>query len=297
MPTMKVNGIELYYDEYGIGDNIVISASGGDFKHYSEGNWPYYLADNGYHLYTITLRGYWKSTHVTEDYGLDWYNIWADDVYEFGKNLGTDKYFYTGLSHGSGVGWHLADRRPEALKGFIAIVCGPHSLKSDLNARGTSPAREQTILAADDPELKLRIINEREPDWSKIPFDQIKKEKFVYEQWKQDFIEMTPEEMRIRPYTAFAWIKTEEEMEAKLRSISVPTLMIGGMQDTIISPESMLRSANCVPNSKTVLYQNGTHMVAYELVESVKQDILQFMRECDAHKTIPAADIQINLRN
>lgn len=281
MPLAKVNGIELYYDEYGSGDNVVIAASGGDFKHYRKDHWPYCLADNGYRLYTITLRGYWKSTHVTEDYGLEWYNIWADDIHAFAVSLGIDRYFYTGLSHGSGVGWHLADRHPEVLKGFIAIVCGPHSLKGDINPQGTSPARERTIRAADDPELKLQIIMEMEPDWNRIAPDKLDEARLEYEQRKQDFMEMTPEEMRIRPYTAFAWIRTEEEMEAKLRTIRVPTLMIGGMQDAIISPASMLRSAECVPDSKTIIYQKGTHMVAFEEAESVKQDILQFIRQID----------------
>ena len=138
MAYAKVNGVELWYEEFGTGDKIVLTASGGDFKRPDPAEWPYYLADHGYYVYAITLRGHWKSTQVKEDYGMEWYNIWSDDIYEFGRMLGVDKYFYTGVSHGSGVGWHLADRHPEVIKGFIAIVCGPHFLEGDLNELQTS---------------------------------------------------------------------------------------------------------------------------------------------------------------
>ena len=50
MAYAQVNGVSLYYDEFGSGDNIVITASGGDFKHPDMNQWPYYLANYGYHL-------------------------------------------------------------------------------------------------------------------------------------------------------------------------------------------------------------------------------------------------------
>ena len=37
MPYANVNGVSLYYDEFGSGDKVVITASGGDFKHPDNG--------------------------------------------------------------------------------------------------------------------------------------------------------------------------------------------------------------------------------------------------------------------
>lgn len=279
MPYADVNGVSLYYDEFGSGDKIVITASGGDFKCPDRKKWPYYLADYGYHLYTVTIRGHWKSTHVTDDYGKEWYNIWADDIYEFGKFVGAEKYIYMGLSHGSGVGWHLADRHPEVLKGFVAIVCGPHYLDGDLNENQTSFARERTIQAADDPELKAEIARSWEPDWNKVPPEKLEEEKKRYEQRVAEWMEMSPEEMRIRPRIAFAWIDTEEELVEKLRTIQVPTLMIAGVRDEIVSVKAMIRSACAVPGSKTIFYEAGGHGVAYDpdWEEDVRDEILLFL--------------------
>ncbi|MDE5909003.1 MAG: alpha/beta hydrolase [Lachnospiraceae bacterium] len=284
MAYAEVNGVKLYYDEFGVGDKVVICASSGDFKHPNMDIWPYYMANYGYHLYTVTLRGSWKSTHVTEDYGKEWYNIWADDIYEFSKYVGVEKFIYMGVSHGSGVGWHIADRHPEALQGFVAIVCGPHYLDGDINELQTSFAREQTIRAADDPELKLKLIKDQEPDWSTIPPERLEREKQRYQERYQEWMEMTPEEMRIRPRMAFAWISTEEELVEKLKTIKVPTLMLGACQDNIVSPKAMLRSACSVPNAKTILWQSADHGFAMgvdEIAEDAKDEILLFLKKLE----------------
>ncbi|MCI8895755.1 MAG: alpha/beta hydrolase [Lachnospiraceae bacterium] len=282
MAYASVNGVELYYDEFGSGDQVVICASGGDFKHPDPDVWPYYMASYGYHLYTVTLRGHWKSTHITEDYGKEWYNIWADDIYEFGKLVGAKRFVYMGLSHGSGVGWHLADRHPEVLKSFIAIVCGPHYLCGDLNEKQTSFARERTIQAADDPELKLQLIKEQEPDWSRIPPERLEEEKRRWQEHYEGWMEMSPEEMRLRPRIAFAWIDTEEELMEKLKTIKVPMLMLGACQDKIINPKAMLRSACAVPNAKTILWQSADHGFAMgrdALAEDARDEILLFLKQ------------------
>lgn len=282
MAYASVNGVELYYDEFGSGDKVIICASGGEFKRPEMDCWPYYMANYGYHLYTVTLRGHWKSTHVTEDYGKEWYNIWADDIYEFAKAVGVEKYVYMGLSHGSGVGWHLADRHPEVLKCFVAIVCGPHYLCGDLNENQTSYARERTIQAADHPEMIADMIKDMEPDWSQIPADKMEAEKIRWQHTREDLLEMTPEEMRIRPRIAFAWIDTEEELVEKLKTIKVPMLMLAACQDEIISPKAMFRSACAVPNAKTIFYQSAGHAFAHgrgPLAEDAKEEILLFLKQ------------------
>ncbi len=179
------------------------------------------------------------------------------------------------------AGWDgiLADRHPNVLKGFVAIVCGPHYLKGDLNENQTSFAREQTIRAADDPQLKEAIARSWEPDWSKIPKEKLEEEKKHYRQRVEDWMEMTPEEMRMRPRIAFAWITTEEELVEKLKTIKVPMLMVAGVQDKIVSVKAMLRSACAVPNAKTVFYQSGDHGVAWDerWADDVRDEILLFL--------------------
>ncbi len=139
-----------------------------------------------------------------------------------------------------------------------------------------------TIQAADDPELKKEIIKKQEPDWSKIPPERLEAEKARYQQRYEEWMEMSPEEMRIRPRIAFAWIDTEEELIEKLKTIRVPMLMLAACQDAIVSPQAMLRSACAVPNAKTIFWQAAEHGFAMgmdELAEDAKEEILLFLKQ------------------
>ncbi|MFY9569272.1 MAG: hypothetical protein WAP56_08905, partial [Acetivibrionales bacterium] len=80
----EVNGVRLYYREYGSGEKYILSAQMGFDP--DEKGWPMDLADEGFHVFTIQIRGYGKSSHVSEDLGGEWYNIWADDVYAFARS-------------------------------------------------------------------------------------------------------------------------------------------------------------------------------------------------------------------
>ena len=70
--------------------------------------------------------------------------MWAQDVCDFADAMGIDRFFYTGHSHGAGIGWHICMNHPERLLGFFASGCGPH--KKD--GQETGSARMQTIEAA-----------------------------------------------------------------------------------------------------------------------------------------------------
>ena len=73
MSIIKLQNVELYYEEFGQGDRYVIQAQ--QFVN----SYVYYtidLADHGFHVYIIRLRGYAPSTMVTEDLGDDWYDVW-----------------------------------------------------------------------------------------------------------------------------------------------------------------------------------------------------------------------------
>ena len=145
MPILNLNHVSLYYEEFGRGDRYLIQAQQFVNSHI------YYtkdLADRcGFHAFIIRIRGYAPSSMVTEDLGDDWYDVWAQDACDFADALGIDKFFYGGISHGSGIGWHIARRHPERMRGFFAGVPGPHSK----DGHETGEARMMTINASKDP--------------------------------------------------------------------------------------------------------------------------------------------------
>lgn len=47
--------------------------------------------------------------------------IWGEDIIHFAVAMGIPSFYYTGVSHGSFAGWHIAFHRPELLKVFACV--------------------------------------------------------------------------------------------------------------------------------------------------------------------------------
>lgn len=271
-----VNGATLYYNEYGSGDKYVLSSQMGFDS--DEIGWPMDLADEGFHVFTIQIRGYGKSTHVSEDLGGEWYNIWADDVYEFAKSKGIEKFLYTGQSHGAGIGWHLSLRHPEVLVGFAALVGGPHSRKGG----ETSPGRLKTIMSADDPEATLKraestknyflAFAEKFSDNPELKAEFERKAQKGYE-WE---LERTVEEVRVNPRKPLSYLKTDEEVYQELSKIQIPVLMINAYMDKMVPVTDILWPVKVIKNSKCIIFNNAGHDVHYDCRDDVRREIALF---------------------
>ena len=111
------DGIRLHYEEYGAGSRVVLSAMAGQFYPFGL---QQALAGRGYHVYCMTLRGFFPSDFVSEKSGDGWYDRFAEDVTELADFLRLERFFYLGASHGAGVGWHLVLRHSERIRAFAA---------------------------------------------------------------------------------------------------------------------------------------------------------------------------------
>lgn len=272
----SVNGATLYYNEYGSGTRYVLSAQMGFDS--DEIGWPMDLADEGFHVFTIQIRGYGKSTHVTEDLGGRWYDIWADDVHAFAKGMGIDKYLYTGQSHGAGIGWHLSLRHPQDLVGFAALVGGPHARKGGQ----TSPGRLETIRTAGDPEARKKSAErtrqyflsyaEKFSDQPGLKAEFERKAARAYE----DELARTVEEIRINPKKPLSHLATDEAVYQALSAIEVPVLMLNGYKDTLIPVTDILWPIQVLRNATCVVYPQAGHDVHYDCRDEVRREISRF---------------------
>ena len=256
------DGLRLYYEEYGTGDRAVLSAQVG---FYPKGV-QQALAKRGYHVYCLTLRGFAPSDYVTEDYGDAWYDVFADDVVCLADALGIEKFAYTGASHGAGVGWHLMLRHPERVFAFVAMVPGPHSL-----AAGVMSYRQmlmQGLISSPPPfdppidhdEARVARRKERAEQISKGP-------------------EPDPREKKVDYGRPLMRLGSEEKLCEALRSIATPTLILGGAEDPISTPELMMRTAKCLPHCKLVMYSNCGHNIDTDLTEELTDEADRFLAQ------------------
>ena len=262
MGYVQINDeIQLFYEEFGSGDEVILSAQVGFYPKGMQQR----MAEMGYHVYCITLRGFAPSSYVTEDYGDQWYNVFADDVVAFADKMGISKFTYMGASHGAGVGWHVMLRAADRIKAFIAVVAGPHSLKE-----GTMSYRQM---------LEQGIIKEIPPFNPEIdndPARQLRRDRRIKHISQPR--EVDPRERKLDYGRPLMYLKTEENLCEALRSIQTPTLMIGGTQDPISTMELMTRTASCLPHCKLVIYSNCGHDIDTDLIEETCDEANRFLK-------------------
>lgn len=260
MPIIDLKNVSLYYEEFGQGDRYLIQAQQFVNSH------VYYTKDLaekcGFHAFIIRIRGYAPSSMVPEDLGDDWYDVWAQDVVDFADAMGIDKFFYTGHSHGAGIGWHLCMNHPQRLRGFFASGSGPH-LK---DGKPTGAARMDTINAAKSRETWIPYA-EKQAAYCAKAFVAMEDDpnigaeaKKAVEQTVDFWTNMPAQSATLNPRKPFPKIKTEEELAQVLSKIEVPTIMLGGTKDNISNPELMLRTLYALKNSKLVLYHGVDHV-------------------------------------
>lgn len=276
---LKLKDTTLYYEEFGEGNRYILSAMqqlDPDRK-----GWPYDLAEDGYHVYAIQMRGYGQSAHVEEGYGESWYDVWADDVADFATAKGIRRFFYTGASDGGGVGWHLCLRHPERLIAFAGLAAGPHSR----SIGKVSPSRKYTIDAIGSKaavEQLAKYHRQRILYFAKkFAGDPNLEEEFLQKAEKiYDMkIHMTPEEMKIQPGITLPWLKTDEEVLEALSSIHFPVLLLIGMQDAMVPISKTIQPISAIENAKAVFYQEANHLLYYGRRKDVRREISAFAAE------------------
>ena len=256
--------VRLFYEEYGAGDRVIISAQAGFYP----AGMQQALAGMGYHVYCLTLRGFAPSSYVTEDYGEKWYDIFADDVICLADEIEVSRFDYMGASHGAGVGWHLVLRHPDRVNAFVAVVPGPHSLKE--GAMSYRQMLMQGLIEAPPP---------FDPPINDDPARELRRKE--REKWLASLPDADPKEKQIDYGRPLMYCRTEEKLKEMLSSISTPTLILGGAEDPISTPELMMRTACTLPNCKLIMYSNCGHNIDTDLTEELSEETDRFLKQVE----------------
>ena len=271
--VLKINDIELYYEEFGTGTNYLLHAQqfANSYLYYTKE-----LADNGFHVFNIRIRGYKPSSTVVDNYGTKWYDVWAKDVLDFADAMNIKSFFYTGFSHGAGIGWHLCKIAPERIKGFFSIAGGPH--KKD--GKTTSAARTSTIEACETPEKWYTYAEEKSYQTGRV-FKTLFADpqvgsaaKAAWEQNRNFWLDLKKESALINPQKPFPMATTEDLLIEELRKIHVPALLIGGVLDTVSPPDVLIRTSSAVDGSKLIIY-SGEYTLHADIAHAYRKEIVQ----------------------
>ncbi|WP_225848661.1 alpha/beta fold hydrolase [Streptomyces sp. HPF1205] len=276
MTTLALDGADVWFEQHGTGGDVVISSASGF------GPYPAILAEDPYRCTVVTVqaRGFGRSTHLTRPPAAGWLDQWGDDVLSVADHLGIDTFVYTGVSHGAGIGWHLAHRRPERLRALISVVGTPHDRSGDTSS---SAGRRRIVEGRRDPAVvreQLGIIGGRTEGEERLRTREQTLRRLV-----SHHLAYTEEEALVNQGMPFPQATSNEELAEILSTIEVPVLSLAGLRDGVISPRSALRAATAVPHSKTVLFEDEGHFMAEERPRRLAREVRVFLDELADYET------------
>ena len=277
--TLELGDLTLAYREYGSGDKYLLSTQNFFFDdcHMALlGQAPY-----DYHCFLVYMRGYGRSTHISDPTPRDYTAVWGEDLIRFAEAMGIGSFYYTGISHGNFAGWHIAFHRPELLRGFVCVdgICqfrtpeemAVHQRKLQPDPVGLVGNREALA--------KMAWIE----DWPTENPRRLARRAANHAAHTEILMGRTADEFTV-PNAAdmsCCGAGSEEEFYAALARIPVPTLIWNGGLDPLARAEDALRVAQTIPGASLLTYQHLGHGGADECPELCARDCDRFFRDTE----------------
>ncbi len=273
MPTFSANGVEIYYEVTGQGFPLIWSHEFGGSYDSWEAQVKFF--SRRYQVVTYAARG-WPPSDVPEDPAAYTQDIVVNDLYLLMRHLNISQAHIGGLSMGGSVALNFGIAHPEMAKSLIVASAGSGSTNRDvflatgqsmadrLISEGMIPVAEdygttniRVQLRRKDPmgfETFARLLSEHSATGSALTY--------------QGFVMNRP--------TVF-------ELEDKLKSLRVPTLiMIGDEDEPCIEPGIFMKRA--IPLSGLSCFPQSGHAINLEEPDLFNRTVLDFLTAVEAER-------------
>ena len=264
MPHLRSNGINLYYEEHGSGDPLLLIMG---FTVSSIGwywNVPAFAQD--FRTIVFDNRGVGQSDKPDVPYSM---SMFADDTAGLLDGLGINQAHVFGISMGGMIAQEFALRYPQRVK-TLSLGC-------------TNCGGSQAMLSK-DPEVANLLNNIDAVDVQQAALIMTKvavtpwfmqKRMDVLLQFNQLSLQHpTPKHGMVRQMQAIQGHDTY----ARLPQITVPTLVVTGKEDGLVPPENSVTLAQRIPNADLVIFSNASHLFNVELPETTAEVVKGFIR-------------------
>jgi pimeloyl-ACP methyl ester carboxylesterase len=265
MPIVQANGIDINYEEQGVGEPLVLI--------------PYLAADQAcyafqvaeyakyFTCYSVDLRGAGLSGKPEGTYTTE---LLADDVAAFMDAAGIDRAHVFGLSLGAAAGMWLAAKYPARVKS-LSLHSAFHRADPFLRA----VVESWRVMAQGLDSVTEMVIKGIFP-WCFTP--ELYAERFDYIDSLADFVRGRP----MPPVDAF--LRQSEavlthDAERALESIQAPTLLTFGRHDQVTSTRFAGPLTDGIVDSELVVFENAAHAPIYEVVEEFNERTLAFLQQ------------------
>jgi len=235
----QVNGIRLWYAEFGKGAPLILLHGGLGNSNYWGDQVPAFA--RRYRVIVIDSRGHGRSTRDAQPFG---YDLMAADVVALMDALGIGKAALVGWSDGAIIGLDIALHHPERLSRLFAFAANadPSGVREDL---GQSANFNRFIAKAGDDYRRL----------SSTPGD--------YEAFVVAISKM--------------WATEPNWTAADLASIRVPTAIADGDHDEAIKRAHTEMLAREIPGAKLIILPGASHFAMLQTPNAFNRAVLGFL--------------------
>ncbi|MEW6146053.1 MAG: alpha/beta fold hydrolase [Thermodesulfobacteriota bacterium] len=286
--TVKVNGIDIYYEIHGSGEPVLLIEGLG----YSAWMWYKQIPafSKRYQVILFDNRGAGNTDKPDSEYSIE---IMADDASGLLRTLGIGPVHVLGISLGGFIAQELALRHPDLVKSLILVSTnsgpGRHAMKNsqhlnglfklwgilpgtfEMSGKASVPLGFEYGITKED-RIRYGLSLAFTPEYYKAHPDEI--EKIVA--WRLE-----------NPQPGYAWSRQlmagmHFDSSGRAESIHAPTLVINGTEDRIVTPESARGLARIIPDSRYMEIEGSGHLLFIERSDEFNEIVMGFLDDVSA---------------
>jgi pimeloyl-ACP methyl ester carboxylesterase len=267
MPKALVNGINIYYQVHGSGEPLVlIQGFGGDHT-----GWFFQTRAFKKHFQVVIFdnRGIGRTDPSPAPYTI---RTMADDTVGLMDFLGIDKAHILGMSLGGMVAQEIALDYPDRVRRLLLICTTPGQEEVSrvspklLEAFGVKDGTTQRDLGSVDFLQTATTV-------TALAFN-----KRLYRMILVPLTKLYVKRVGIAGYLGQAEAVAGHSTRDRLHLIRVPTLVMTGTEDRIVSPSSSDEIARIIPHARLVKVEGGSHAFFIEMRGRFNREVLDFLR-------------------
>jgi len=266
MPKVKVNDIEIYYEEHGKGRPMVfLSETACDGEVWKINQVEEFSKD--YRVITFDYRGTGQSSKPSVDYST---KMFCDDLVGLMDYLNAEDAIVVGHSMGGRVAQLLALDHPKKVHKLVLASTGAHYPQT----KG----------------LPLKIMQEM-IEWG---YEKYERDHTILVGWTEDYVKQHPEKIEaylkvrmhnlcpVEFYLRHLIARQSHDTSQRLKDIKQPTLILVGDGDQNMTSEINHRMSSeilvkGIPNSKLVLLPNERHSYFFSNPDVAHRAIGEFI--------------------
>ena len=256
-----INGVKIGYDDFGSGPAVL-------FVHDYPLNrqmWQQQvepLVSNGFRVVLTDLRGYGDSEINSDPVNIQTY---SDDLIGLLDYLGIGRAAACGLALGGYVLFDLMERYPQRIAGACLVSSRP--VADDIHERAKRGMIRAELNQGRLTQVKLQLYEmlfAGQKDGIPEPLGSQVRD------WIQQLKTCTLD-------AAIQAIAQRKDYTFLLKSLKIPTLLVGAEQDPITHPHHTDIMANQLPNCCGAVRLNSGHLVNLELADEFNSHLLEFL--------------------